>query len=51
MNIIEKEIMSKVKAFDCEAVYCEGNGISVTYDGVTRSFTKQQRDCSPRSFC
>ena len=34
MNIIEKEIMSKVNAFDCEAVYCEDSGISVSYDGV-----------------
>lgn len=34
MNIIAKEIMSKVNAFDCEAVYCEDSGISVSYDGV-----------------
>ena len=34
MNTFEKEIMGKVKAFDCKAVYCEDNGISVTYDGV-----------------
>lgn len=35
MDIFEKEIMRRVREFDCKAVYHEGRGsISVLYDGV-----------------